>query len=44
MAILAHELRNPLAAIRSVADALNLMDLDDPGWSASAPGWIGSPR
>jgi signal transduction histidine kinase len=31
MAILAHELRNPLAAIRSVADALNLMDLDDPG-------------
>jgi signal transduction histidine kinase/CheY-like chemotaxis protein len=31
MAILAHELRNPLAAIRSVADAMNLMNLDDPG-------------
>jgi signal transduction histidine kinase/CheY-like chemotaxis protein len=31
IAILAHELRNPLAAIRSVADAMNLMNLDDPG-------------
>jgi signal transduction histidine kinase/ActR/RegA family two-component response regulator len=29
IAILAHELRNPLAAIRSAADALNLMNLDD---------------
>ena len=30
IAILAHELRNPLSAIRSVADALNLLNLDDP--------------
>jgi signal transduction histidine kinase/ActR/RegA family two-component response regulator len=30
IATLAHELRNPLATIRSAADALNLIDLDDP--------------
>jgi signal transduction histidine kinase len=30
IAILAHELRNPLSTIRSVADALNLLNLDDP--------------
>jgi signal transduction histidine kinase len=30
IATLAHELRNPLAAIRSAADALNLINLDDP--------------
>jgi signal transduction histidine kinase/ActR/RegA family two-component response regulator len=30
IAILAHELRNPLAAIRGAADILNLMKLEDP--------------
>jgi signal transduction histidine kinase len=30
IAILAHELRSPLAAIRSAADALNQVNLDDP--------------
>jgi signal transduction histidine kinase len=30
IATLAHELRNPLAAIRSAADALSLINLDDP--------------
>ncbi len=30
IAVLAHELRNPLAAIRSAADNLKLMDLADP--------------
>jgi signal transduction histidine kinase/ActR/RegA family two-component response regulator len=30
IAILAHELRNPMAAIRSAADALGRMKLDDP--------------
>jgi signal transduction histidine kinase/ActR/RegA family two-component response regulator len=30
IATLAHELRNPLAAIRSAADTLNLMNLHDP--------------
>jgi signal transduction histidine kinase len=30
MAIMAHELRNPLATIRSTADALKFMKLDDP--------------
>ncbi len=30
IAILAHELRNPLTAIRAAADALGLMKLEDP--------------
>jgi signal transduction histidine kinase len=30
IAVLAHELRNPLAAIRAAADAMNLIDLKDP--------------
>src|SRR5580700_8103730 len=44
IAVLAHELRNPLAAIRAAADAMGRMKLEDPRLSVSASCWTDNLR
>ena len=48
IAVIAHELRNPLAAIRLVTDAMGLMQIPDPRalgwwrvWIAKSLPWLG---
>jgi signal transduction histidine kinase len=38
IAVLAHELRNPLGSIRTAADTLRLLKLADPGPACSSSG------
>jgi signal transduction histidine kinase len=43
IAVIAHELRNPLAAIRSATDAMGLMQMPDPKAARLWRVWIAKP-